>query len=60
VFEPLGSAVLITAELDGQRIKVQAPETFRAEPGEELWLTLEQTKLRWYDPASGAALSTTS
>jgi multiple sugar transport system ATP-binding protein len=58
VFEPLGAAVLITADLDGQRIKVQAPETFRAEPGDELWLTLEEGKLRWYDPDSGAALST--
>jgi multiple sugar transport system ATP-binding protein len=58
VFEPLGAAVLITADLDGQRIKVQAQETFRAEPGDELWLTLEQSKLRWYDPDSGAALAT--
>jgi multiple sugar transport system ATP-binding protein len=58
VFEPLGAAVLITADLDGQRIKVQARETFRAEPGDELWLTLEQSKLRWYDPDSGAALAT--
>jgi multiple sugar transport system ATP-binding protein len=58
VFEPLGSAVLITADLGGQRIKVQAPSTFRAEPGDELWLSLDQEHLRWYDPDSGAALAT--
>jgi multiple sugar transport system ATP-binding protein len=58
VFEPLGSAVLITADLSGQRIKVQAPSTFRAEPGDELWLSLERDNLRWYDPDSGVALTT--
>jgi len=58
VFEPLGSAVLITADLGGQRIKVQAPNTFKAEPGDELWLSMAGDNLRWYDPDSGAALST--
>ena len=58
VFEPLGSSVLITADLGGQRIKVQAPSSFRAEPGDELWLSLEQDNLRWYDPDSGASLIT--
>jgi len=56
VFEPLGSAVLITGDLGGQRIKVQAPASFRAEPGDELWLSLECDSLRWYDPDSGVAL----
>ncbi|HEY0637585.1 MAG TPA: ABC transporter ATP-binding protein [Pseudonocardiaceae bacterium] len=58
VFEPLGSAVLITAELAGQRLKVQAANTFRAEPGDELWLDLAPEHLRWYDTSSGAALAT--
>ena len=58
VFEPLGSAVLVTADLHGQRIKVQAPNTFRAEPGDELWLRLQPQHLRWYDPDSGVALAT--
>jgi multiple sugar transport system ATP-binding protein len=57
VFEPLGSAVLITAALGGQRIKVQAPSSFRAEPGEELWLSLQRDSIRWYDPDSGTALA---
>jgi multiple sugar transport system ATP-binding protein len=56
VFEPLGASVLITATLAEQRIKVQAPASFRAEPGEQLWLTLEPHSLRWYDPDSGVAL----
>jgi len=59
VFEPLGSAVLLTGDLGGQRIKVQAPASFRAEPGEELWLNLDRENLRWYDPESGAALDPT-
>jgi multiple sugar transport system ATP-binding protein len=57
VFEPLGASVLITATLAGQRIKVQAPASFRAEPGEQLWLVLEPGNLRWYDPDSGVALA---
>lgn len=56
VFEPLGASVLITATLAGQLIKVQAPASFRAEPGDELWLDLKQDSLRWYDPDSGVAL----
>jgi multiple sugar transport system ATP-binding protein len=56
VFEPLGATVLITATLAGQRIKVQAPASFRAESGDELWLHFEQDSLRWYDPESGVAL----
>jgi multiple sugar transport system ATP-binding protein len=60
VFEPLGASVLITATLAGQRIKVQAPASFRADRGEELWLILEQDSLRWYDPDSGTALLLTA
>jgi multiple sugar transport system ATP-binding protein len=56
VFEPLGSAVLITAELAGQELKVAAPASFRASPGERLWLTLAPERMRWYDPETGSAL----
>jgi multiple sugar transport system ATP-binding protein len=56
VFEPLGSAVLITAELAGQEVKVAAPASFRAAPGERLWLSLAPDRMRWYDPETGAAL----
>ncbi len=48
VYEPLGSSVLLTTVLSGQRVKVSAPPGFRASPGDELRVTLSQT--RWYDP----------
>jgi multiple sugar transport system ATP-binding protein len=48
VFEPLGSSVLLTTVLSGQRVKVSAPPGFRAAPGDELRVAPTQT--RWYDP----------
>jgi multiple sugar transport system ATP-binding protein len=48
VFEPLGSSVLLTTDVSGQRVKVSAPPDFRAAPGDELRVTPTQT--RWYDP----------
>jgi len=65
VYEPLGATSLVTAELttaDGggtQSLKVQAPATFRAEPGEQLWLAFDRQHQRWFDPESSAALLTT-
>jgi multiple sugar transport system ATP-binding protein len=58
VFEPLGSAVLITAELSGQEIKVQAGNTFRTAPGDEVWLRFEPEHLRWYDAETQLVLKT--
>ncbi|BBJ46410.1 ABC transporter ATP-binding protein [Streptomyces antimycoticus] len=58
VFEPLGSAVLITADIDGQEIKVQAPNTFRADPGDVVWLTISPQDVRWYDAETELALET--
>jgi multiple sugar transport system ATP-binding protein len=58
VFEPLGSAVLITADLAGQQVKVQAPSTFRAGPGDDVWLTFHTEHLRWYDDETRLALET--
>jgi multiple sugar transport system ATP-binding protein len=58
VFEPLGSAVLITAELSGQQIKVQAPNTFTADPGEEVWLSFDPGQIRWYDAETQLVLET--
>ncbi|TDV52163.1 multiple sugar transport system ATP-binding protein [Actinophytocola oryzae] len=48
VYEPLGSSVLLTTVLSGQRVKVSAPPGFQASPGDELRVTPTQT--RWYDP----------
>ena len=48
VYEPLGSSVLLTTVLSGQRVKVSAPPGFRAAPGDSLRVAPTQT--RWYDP----------
>jgi multiple sugar transport system ATP-binding protein len=48
VYEPLGSSVLLTTVLSGQRVKVSAPPGFQAAPGDELRVAPTQT--RWYDP----------
>ncbi|MFL6123921.1 TOBE domain-containing protein, partial [Actinophytocola sp.] len=48
VYEPLGSSVLLTTVLSGQRVKVTAPPGFRAAPGDEL--RVAPTRTRWYDP----------
>jgi len=50
VFEPLGSSTLLTTDVCGQPLKVTAPASFRAEPGERLWLRLPPEQCRWYDP----------
>ncbi|GAB3571991.1 ABC transporter ATP-binding protein [Amycolatopsis endophytica] len=50
VFEPLGSSTLLTTKLCGQVLKVQAPASFRAEPGQTLRLRLPPEQCRWYDP----------
>ncbi|MGH3734197.1 MAG: TOBE domain-containing protein [Micromonosporaceae bacterium] len=56
VFEPLGSAVLLTTTVAGQQLKVQAPATYRAEPGDTLWLRLPERHRRWFDPETALAL----
>lgn len=56
VLEPLGSAVLLTTEVCGQTVKVQAPASFRTETGTELRLRLPASQCRWYDPETGLLL----
>jgi multiple sugar transport system ATP-binding protein len=56
VYEPLGSAVLLTTELGGQVLKIQAPARFRAEPGDRVWVRLEKEHQRWFDPQTALAL----
>ncbi|WP_067669883.1 ABC transporter ATP-binding protein [Nocardia miyunensis] len=58
VFEPLGSATLLTTTIAGQTVKVQAPPAFRAEPGTVLSLHLPWQSHRWYDPETGLLLPT--
>ena len=56
VVEPMGSTVLLTVDVDGQSIKVQAPPTFRTEPHQRIWLTFSPHTMRFYDGATSMAL----
>ncbi len=56
VVEPLGSATLLTADVEGQTLKVQTPPTVRTRPGQDLWLHLTPEALRCYDGETGLAL----
>ncbi|WP_247648599.1 TOBE domain-containing protein [Saccharomonospora xinjiangensis] len=56
VLEPLGSAVLLTTEVCGQTVKVQAPAPFRTEPSSALRLRIPAGQCRWYNPETGLLL----
>ncbi len=56
VFEPLGSAVLLTVDLGGQQVKVLAPASYRAEPGATVRLHIGRSRQRWFDPETALAL----
>ncbi|MEU7769301.1 ABC transporter ATP-binding protein [Nocardia sp. NPDC049190] len=58
VLEPLGSATLLTIDVSGQTVKVQAPSSFRAAQGDKLNLRLPPEACRWYDPETGLLLGT--
>jgi multiple sugar transport system ATP-binding protein len=50
VVEPLGSHLLITADVGEQPIKVTAPADFPAHPNRELWLRFDPAKVRVFRP----------
>ncbi len=56
VYEPLGSSSLVTTRVGGQMLKVQASATFRAEPGDRLWLSIPESHQRWFDPETNLSL----
>ncbi|MEU6643147.1 ABC transporter ATP-binding protein [Saccharomonospora sp. NPDC046836] len=56
VLEPLGSSALLTTDIDGQTVKVQAPPSFRADPAERLSLRIPPEACRWYDPETSLLL----
>ncbi|GAB2685034.1 ABC transporter ATP-binding protein [Nocardia thraciensis] len=56
VLEPLGSATLLTTDIGGQTVKIQAAAGFRAEPGETLTVRIPTESTRWYDPDTGLLL----
>jgi ABC-type sugar transport system ATPase subunit len=51
VVEPLGSHLLITADVGEQAIKVTAPADFPAHPNRELWLRFDPAKVRVFRPS---------
>jgi multiple sugar transport system ATP-binding protein len=53
VVEPLGSHLLLTALVGGQRLKVMARADAEVRPGDTMWLTPEMDKLRWFDKTTG-------
>jgi multiple sugar transport system ATP-binding protein len=51
VVEPLGSHLLITADVGEQPIKITAPADFPAHPNRELWLRFDPAKVRVFRPS---------
>jgi ABC-type sugar transport system ATPase subunit len=51
VVEPLGSHLLITADVGEQPIKITAPADFPAHPNQELWLRFDPDKVRVFHPS---------
>jgi multiple sugar transport system ATP-binding protein len=51
VVEPLGSHLLITADVGEQPIKITAPADFPAHPNRELWLRIDPAKVRMFRPS---------
>ena len=50
VVEPLGSHLLITADIGEQSIKISAPADFPAHPNRALWLGFDPAKVRVFRP----------
>jgi ABC-type sugar transport system ATPase subunit len=49
--EPLGSHLLITADVGEQSIKITTPADFPAHPNRELWLRFDPAKVRVFRPS---------
>ena len=58
VVEPTGAAVLLTTRVGTEVLKVSAPPTFRARPGDTVRLDLAPDALRYYDAETQLALET--
>jgi multiple sugar transport system ATP-binding protein len=57
VLEPTGSAVLLTVDVGDEALKVAAPATFRARPGDVVYLTLPPEAMRLYDADTHDAIA---
>ena len=56
VVEPMGSTTLLTVEVDGHTLKVQAPPTFKTAPHRTVWLGFAPQTMRVYDRETSLAL----
>jgi multiple sugar transport system ATP-binding protein len=56
VVEPTGASMLLTVRLGPHQLKVQAPPSFSADPGNTIWLRSAPAALRFYDPHTSLAL----
>ena len=56
VVEPLGSQLLLTCSVGSQTVKLLTATDFPAEEDKPLWIRPVTTKLRWFDPDTGAEL----
>jgi multiple sugar transport system ATP-binding protein len=56
VVEPMGSTVLLTVDVDGHSLKVQAPPTFKTAPRHTIWLGFAPNTMRVYDRETSMAL----
>ena len=57
VAEPTGATVLLTVRFGPHELKAQAVPGFTARPGDQVWLRLPSSALRFYDPETSLALS---
>ena len=56
VVEPLGSYKLLTAEINGEILKIQVSPDFDIKMGDHIWLRLNQDKLCVFDKKTGESL----
>ncbi len=56
VVEPLGRDTLVSLHIGTEIIKVIAPPTFRASPGEQVQLTFSEEKVHLFDKETGKSL----
>ncbi len=56
VVEPLGSHILLTAQVNEQRVKVNTHADTRFSVGERIWLKPVVEKIRWMDAETGTAI----
>ena len=56
VVEPMGSHLLITGAILGQSARIVAPPTASVVPGTEIGITVDPSRLTWFDTVTGKAV----